>query len=70
MKTKRTGSGPQNGPRVLQIPNQNKCQIKKVLQERKRHTARRVASARSAALSPGWGGGGGYPHLCLMAGGT
>ena len=33
---------------------------RKVLRERKRHTARRVASARYAALSPGggWGGGG------------
>ena len=31
---------------------------KKVLHERKRHTARRIASARCAALSPdGWGGG-------------
>ena len=38
---------------------------KKVLQrERKRHTARRVASARSAALSPD--GKGGYPHPVPM----
>ena len=28
-----------------------------LLCERKRHTARRVASARYAALSPDWGGG-------------
>ena len=32
---------------------------KKVLRECKRHTTRRVASARYAALSPDWGGG--YP---------
>ena len=49
---------------------------KVLLRERKRHTARRVASARYAALSPNLGGGGypiqswtgepcklGYPHL-------
>ena len=36
-------------------------QNKKVLlRERKRHTAHRVASARYAALSHGWGGG--TPH--------
>ena len=32
---------------------------KVLLQERKRHTGRRVGSARYAALSNGWGGGGG-----------
>ena len=36
------------------ILNRNK---KVLLRESKRHTARRVASARSAALSPGWVGG-------------
>ena len=39
-------------------------QYKKVLlRERKRHTARRVASARFADLSPDGGGGGGGSDL-------
>ena len=37
---------------------------KVLLRERKKHTARRVASARYAALSPN--GGGGYPHPVTM----
>ena len=49
-----------------------------LLLERKRHTARRVASARYAALSPNGGGGvphpvldrGGYPIQSLIRGGT
>ena len=49
---------------------------KKVLRERKRHTARRVASARSAALSPDgrWGNPSsldrGVPPSSLDVGGT
>ena len=38
-----------------------RCYKKVLLRERKRHTARRVASARYADLSRG--GGGGLPHL-------
>ena len=38
-----------------------------LLRERKRHTARRVASARYAGLSPD-GGGGGVPHAGLDGG--
>ena len=48
---------------------------KKVLRGRKRHTARRIASARSAALSSDGEGGisqssldGGYPPLVLTRG--
>ena len=40
---------------------------KKVLRERKRHTTRRVASARYAALSPNRGGGG-YPTMTWTGG--
>ena len=48
---------------------------KVLLRERKRHTARRVASARYAALCNGGGGVnpsqvGGYPVPCLGRGGT
>ena len=43
---------------------------KKVLRERKRHTSRYVASARYAALSPDWGGGGrGTPSQAGPGGG-
>ena len=42
---------------------------KVLLRERKRHTARRVASARYADLSPDGGGGGRYRIQSLMGGG-
>ena len=48
---------------MIQI-NYNK---KVILRERKRHTARRIASIRSAALSPR---GEGVPHLVLLGRGT
>ena len=54
------------------IINQNTFYAKKkkvVLSERKRHTARRVASARYAAQSNGWEGGRGVPHPVLVVGG-
>ena len=41
---------------------------KVLLRERKRYTARRVASARYAALSNGGGGGEGLPHPLLDRG--
>ena len=47
------------------VSNTNK---KVLLRERKRHTARRVASARYAALSNGWGRG--YPSSPGGGGGT
>ena len=58
--------------------DKNTCQNRKVFpRERKRHTARRVASARYAVLYSGWVGvphprvgEGGYPGQVLMAGGT
>ena len=55
---------------TAKVPWKEKMFPKKVLLcERKRHTARRVASARYAALTPDWGGGG-VPHLFLGRGGT
>ena len=39
---------------------------KVLLRERKRHTARRVASTCYVALSSDWGGGGGYLIQSLM----
>ena len=48
-----------NNPHLV---SQKQLLNKKVLlRERKRHTAHPVASARYAALSNGWMGGGGYP---------
>ena len=46
--------------KYVDIP-ENLTNKKVLLRERKRHTARRVASARYAALSNGWVGGG-VPH--------
>ena len=40
---------------------------KVLLRERRRHTARRVASSRSVAMSPDWGGGV-YSHPVPMGG--
>ena len=48
--------------RVLYALDDNTFDKKVLLRERKRHTSRRVACARHAALSPNGGGGRGVPH--------